>query len=270
MAFAALMVSAALVAGFLAGLFGVGGGAVMVPVFSEVYVWGGTDPIVAQFVAVGTSLAVIVPTSLRSARAHLAADNIERHVLRTYLWFVPLGVVGALAFATSDWVKGTQVLRFTFGVTAALIAAYMLLQAKEARRRDTGPTPPLTQIGATVIGFLSLLMGIGGGLMNNLFMIVQGTPIKRAIGTSAAVGTLISLPGALGFVWIGWGTAGLPPFTWGYVNWLTVLLVIPITVLVAPRGARLTQRLPEALTSRLFGAFLFLVGTRMLWTVWHA
>ncbi len=266
--FAALLVGAALVAGFLAGLFGIGGGAVMVPVFSEVYVWGGTDPIVAQFVAVGTSLAVIVPTSLRSARAHLAAGNVERQVVRAYLWFVPLGVVGALAFATLDWVKGTQALRLTFGVMAALIAAYMLLQAKEVRWRHTGPTPALTQIGATVIGFLSVLMGIGGGLMNNLFMMVQGTPIKRAIGTSAAVGTLISVPGALGFVWIGWGAAGLPPFTWGYVNWLTVLLVIPITVLMAPVGARLTQRLPTALTSRLFGAFLLLVGTRMLWTVW--
>ena len=265
--FLGLMLGAAVVAGFLAGLFGIGGGAVMVPVFSEVFVLAGTDAPVAQLVAVGTSLAVIIPTSLRSARTHHEKGNMDMPTIRRYLWFVPLGVVLGLLFANLPWVKDTNILTLVFGVTGLLLAAYMLAQAKEFRLSEGGPKTPVAQIGATFIGFISLLMGIGGGVMNNIFMMVQGTPIKRAIGTSAAVGTLIAIPGAIGFILIGWNAEGVPPFTLGYVNYLTIALVIPITVVMAPIGARVTHRLPDQLTSRLFGLFLVVVGLRMLWKV---
>lgn len=262
--FTPLILGAALLAGFLAGLFGIGGGAVMVPIFSEVYVLSGSEPNLAQFVAVGTSLAIIIPTSLRSAHSHHQAGNIDGATLRKYFWFVPLGVVLALVFANLDWVKSGNALTLIFAVTALLLALYMLTQAKELRLSSGGPQSPVAQIGAMVIGFVSLLMGIGGGVMNNLFMMVQGTQIKRAIGTSAAVGTLIAVPGALGFLIIGWGVPGLPPFTLGYINVITIALVIPITVVMAPIGARVTQRLPDRLTSRLFGVFLLFVSARML------
>jgi len=262
--FVVLTLAAAVLAGFLAGLFGIGGGAVMVPVFSEMYVLAGTDPGVAQLVAVGTSLAIIIPTSLRSAQTHRQAGNVDEATFRRYLWFIPLGVILGLFIA--NWVDG-RVLTLVFGIMALLLAAYMLLQAKEFRLSEGGPKPPVAQIGATVMGLISLLMGIGGGVMNNIFMMIQGTPIKRAIGTSAAVGTLIAVPGALGFVWIGRGVEGLPLLSLGYVNLLTLALVIPITVYMAPIGARVTHRLPDQLTSRLFGLFLVVVGCRMLWKV---
>lgn len=265
--FVVLILAAAVVAGFLAGLFGIGGGAVMVPVFSEVYVLGGTEPNLAQFIAVGTSLAIIIPTSIRSAKAHHQAGNMDVATLRSYLWFVPIGVILGLVFASLNIVKTTSVLTLIFGIMALLLAIYMLAQAKEFRFSDRGPQPPVAQVGAGCIGFVSLLMGIGGGVMNNMFMMVQGTPMKRAIGTSAAVGTLIAVPGAIGFVVIGWGAEGLPPLTIGYINLVTLALVIPITVIMAPIGARVTHRLPDQLTARLFGLFLVGVSLRMLWKV---
>lgn len=266
--FAVLILGAAVLAGFLAGLFGIGGGAVMVPVFSEVYVLGGVEPGLAQLVAVGTSLAIIIPTSIQSARTHRAAGNMDPIVLRKYLWFVPVGVVLGLAFASLDWVSRTNSLTLIFGIAALLLAFYMFVQRKEFRLSEGGPQTPAAQIGALFIGFISLLMGIGGGLMNNIFMMIQGTPIKRAIGTSAGVGTLISIPGAIGFLLIGWGTPGLLPLTFGYINLATIALVIPITMVMAPIGARAVQRLPDALTARLFAVFLLIVGVRMLMKFW--
>ncbi|MGB0718701.1 MAG: sulfite exporter TauE/SafE family protein [Alphaproteobacteria bacterium] len=265
--FVIIMLIAAIVAGFMAGLFGIGGGAVMVPVFSEVYVWVGTEPSLAQFVAVGTSLAIIIPTSIRSAQTHFSAGNLDHKVLRSYFWFIPLGVVLGLVFANLDWVKASDFLTSIFGIMALLISAYMLFEAKEFSLRSTGPRVYLSRVGGVVIGFTSLLMGIGGGVVNNIFMMLQGSSIKVAIGTSAAVGILISVPGALGFLVIGWGIEGLPPFTYGFLNVFTMLVVIPITVLMAPLGAKVTQMLPDALTSRLFGFFLLAAGMRMLWKV---
>ena len=261
--FLMLILAAAVAAGFLAGLFGIGGGAVMVPVFSEVFLWNGTDPNTAQFVAVGTSLAIIIPTSFRSAQAHYLAGNMDIQSVQRYLWFVPLGVILGLIFANLDVVKGTSALTLIFGIMALLLAIYMIFQLKEFRLSDKGPQTPVAQIGAAVIGFFSVLMGIGGGVMNNIFMMIQGTPVKRAIGTSAAVGALIAIPGTLGFFLIGWDEPGLPPFTFGYVNILTFALVIPITMIMAPIGARVTSRLPAHRLSQLFGLFLLLVGIRM-------
>ena len=262
-----LIIAAAVLAGFLAGLFGVGGGAVMVPVFSEVFVLAGTEPAQAQFVAVGTSLAVIVPTSIRSAITHYEKRSMDLATARKYLWFVPIGVILGLGFANLSWVEESDMLTALFGVVALLLAVYMLAQAREFRLSEGGPKTPFAQLGAIVIGFVSSLMGIGGGVMNNIFMMVQGTPIKRAIGTSAAVGTLIAIPGAIGFAVIGFNETVPLPLTIGYVNLLTVLIVIPVTTALAPLGARAVHRLPDRLTSRLFAGFLLIVSLRMLWKV---
>ena len=141
----------------------------------------------------------------------------------------------------------------------------MLIIGKGFRLSSGGPKGLVAYIGGGLIGFFSLLMGIGGGVMNNIFMMVQGTAIKKAIGTSAAVGTLIAIPGALGFVWLGWDAPGLPALSLGYINLITFFIAIPVTSALAPYGARLTHRLPEIVTGRLFGIFLLLVGVRMIW-----
>ena len=262
--FLTLILGAAGLAGFLAGLFGIGGGAVMVPVFSEMYVLAGQPLEQAMMLAVGTSLAIIIPTSIRSATTHYEKKNMDQRVARLYLWAVPLGVLAGLFFARAA--SGT-VLTAIFGGMAVLLALYMLTVGKSLKLSTGGPKGWVAYLGGGVIGFFSLLMGIGGGLMNNIFMMIQGTPIKKAIGTSAAVGTLISIPGAIGFVILGWNIPNLPTLSIGYVNLITFVLAIPITTLLAPYGARLTSHLPEALTSRLFGLFLAIVGVRMVWKV---
>ena len=233
----------------------------MVPVFSEVFVLAGQPLEQAMMLAVGTSLAIIIPTSIRSAATHYEKKNMEMGVVRLYIWAVPLGVLAGLFFARASG----SILTAIFGFMATALAVYMLIMGKGFKLSSGGPKGLVAYAGGVVIGFFSLLMGIGGGVMNNIFMMVQGTPIKKAIGTSAAVGLMIALPGAIGFVWLGWNEANLPPLSLGYVNLITFLLAIPITSALAPYGARMTHRLPEALTSRLFGIFLILVGVRMVW-----
>ena len=260
--FLALTLGAAVLAGFLAGLFGIGGGAVMVPVFSEMYMLAGQPLEQAMMLAVGTSLAIIIPTSIKSATTHHEKKNTDTRVLGMYIWAVPIGVLAGLFFARA---ASGGVLTAIFGVMAVALAIYMLAVGKSLKLADGGPKGWVAYAGGGVIGFFSLLMGIGGGVMNNIFMMAQGTPIKKAIGTSAALGTMIAIPGAIGFVVLGFNQPNLPYLSIGYVNLITFIIAIPVTTFLAPYGARMTHRLPEALTSRLFGIFLVLVGLRMVW-----
>ena len=265
--FLVLTLGAAVLAGFLAGLFGIGGGAVMVPVFSEMYLLAGQPLEQAMMLAVGTSLAIIIPTSIQSATTHHEKKNTDMRVLKMYIWTVPIGVLVGLMFAR---VASGTVLTAIFGLMAVALAVYMLAVGKSLKLSSGGPKGWVAYAGGGVIGFFSLLMGIGGGLMNNIFMMAQGTPIKKAIGTSAGMGTMIAVPGAIGFVWLGWNQANLPFLSFGYVNMITFIIAIPVTTFLAPYGARMTHRLPEALTGRLFGIFLVLVGLRMVWKFFTA
>ncbi|MAW53665.1 MAG: hypothetical protein CME01_12645 [Geminicoccus sp.] len=264
--FVAVMAAGAVVAGFVAGLFGVGGGIVMVLMLTEVFGLGlaGSSVEHARHLAVGTSLAIIVPTSIRSASTHYASGQMDMNLLRKYVIFIPVGVVVGLYLATIMDAGGLGVL---FGAIALCVGTYQLVASPNLRLADQVPGTPIAQGAGLFIGSSSTLMGIGGGVMNNLFMTLSGAEIRRAIATSAGVGILISVPAALGFVVIGLGQPDLPPLSLGYVNVIALAFMIPFTIATAPVGARLTHRLPGLLMKRLFSAFLILVAIRTFWKV---
>ena len=213
----------------------------------------------AQHLAVGTSLAIIIPTSIRSARTHYASGKMDMDLLRKFLIFVPLGVLLGLVLARF---MDASALGLVFGVIALTVGLYQLFASPNLRLAESIPGAPYVQGAGLFIGTSSTLMGIGGGVVNNLFMSLNGADIKRAIATSAGVGVLISIPAALGFIIIGLWQSELPPVSLGYVNLLAVAFMIPFTMVMAPIGARLTHQLPGSLTKKLFSVFLILVALR--------
>lgn len=257
------IIATGLVAGFLAGLFGIGGGAVMVPVFYQFLIVAGVSGDVAMHVAVGTSLAVIIPTSLRSFQSHRNKGAVDTGLLRRWIVAVPAGAV--LGAVIAGVVSG-QDLRLIFAVIAFAVAIRMLFNRDSWKLGDDIPGEPVKSLAGTAIGTLSTLMGIGGGVLNNTFMTLFGRPVHQAIATSSGVGVLISIPAALGYVAAGWGHGDLPPFSAGYVNLAAVLLVIPITVFAAPFGARTAHNLDKRQLEIAFGVFLILVSVRFLWS----
>lgn len=262
--FAAALAGAGAVAGLLAGLFGIGGGAILVPVFYQVFGLLGVDEAVRMHVAVGTSLAIIVPTSIRSFLAHKSRGAVDLVLLKSWIVPVPLGVVGASLIAASVSSGG---LRAIFAVIAILVALRMLFNRQSwSLGADLPPNPVRAGVGA-VIGLLSALMGIGGGVLNNTFMTAFGRPVHQAVATSAGVGVLISIPGLIGYIWAGWGVAGLPTFSTGYVNWVAVALIIPITLLIAPLGVKLAHALDKRQLEIGFGIFMLLVAARFFYSL---
>jgi uncharacterized membrane protein YfcA len=254
----ALLASGAL-AGFLAGLFGIGGGAVLVPVLYQFLTVLQIDDSVRMHVAVATSLGIIVPTSIRSFLAHKKRGAVDFDLLRTWLLPVPLGV--AVASAVAAYVSGDG-LKGIFAVLALLFGLRMLLNRSDWKLGNDIPGFPIRPLCGALIGFFSTLMGIGGGVMNNTFMTLYGRSIHQAVATSSGTGLLISVPGTIGLVWAGWGAEHLPRFSAGYVNLLGVALIIPVTTLAAPVGVRVAHALPKRRMEVLFGLFLLVVSVR--------
>ncbi len=248
------------VAGVLAGLLGVGGGLVIVPGLLWVFRADGFDAAVVAHLAVGTSLATIVPTSLSSIRAH--------HRRGAVLWpivgrLAPGIVVGAwLGAAIADRLA-TAWLQRVVGVFALVVAVQMLLGERAEARRGLPGSAGLAAIGAG-IGTLSGLVGIGGGSMTVPFLTWCSVDIRRAVATSAACGLPIALAGAIGFALAGWHETGLPAGSTGYLYWPALVGVAVASVLTAPLGARLAHTLPVSVLKRVFAAVLVLVGLKLL------
>lgn len=254
----ALLLSGALI-GVLAGLFGVGGGAISVPVFFEVYRIIGIVDEVAMPLAVGTSLALIVPVSFFSAREHALKGTLDMSVIK--MWWLPVlcGVAlgtGMARFASPALFQGV------FVVVATLIASKLLFSKVKWQWRDSLPGTAMMSAYGVVLGLSSSLMGIGGGALSNIVMTAHGMSMIRAVSTSAAVGLLIALPGAIGYAIAGWGKPGLPFDALGYVSVLTVVLTLPTTLLTTKIGVRLAHALTAKTLTRLFGCFLLLVVAR--------
>lgn len=261
---AATMAIAGGLTGILAGLFGIGGGAVLVPILIEFLSYQGVDPSVQAHIAVGTSLAIIVPTSIRSYQAHKARGAPDVELLRNWLYFVPFGVVIAsfiVAFASGE------VLKVVFAVVALLIAVKMLFNRESWSLGSDLPAQPAKGGVGFFIGFISTFMGIGGGNLNNVFMTAFGRPIHQAVATSAGLGVLIAVPGAVSYVINGWGNPALPPLSFGYINLIAFALIMPISMYVAPIGARLAHGLTKRQMELAFGVFLILVSARFFASV---
>ncbi|MEM1286851.1 MAG: sulfite exporter TauE/SafE family protein [Pseudomonadota bacterium] len=256
---AALLIAGA-ITGVLSGLFGVGGGAVMVPVLYEIFGFAGVDETVRAPLAIGTSLAVIIPTSIRSYRGHSARGAVDNDVLK--VWAVPilLGVVvGAIIARFAD----ANLFIAVFAVVAGLNALKLLFGKDSWRLGPNLPGPwPMRAIG-WVIGLLSSLMGIGGGVIANLVQTLYGRPILSSIATSSGVGVLISIPAAIGYVFAGWHQMDvLPPLSLGYVSLIGLALLVPLPVLTAPLGVKIAHSLSKRALEIGFGLFLLIVSIR--------
>ncbi|KPQ05656.1 MAG: putative permease [Rhodobacteraceae bacterium HLUCCA12] len=247
--------------GILAGLFGVGGGALMVPVLFETFGFLGVAEAARMPLAVGTSLAVIIPTSLRSYRAHHARGAVDSALLRR--WAVPI-VVGVLMGAVIARYASPIVMQLVFVVVAGVNALKLI---SGTRRWDIAGDLPqgwLSRFYGWLIGLLSSLMGIGGGQIANIIMTLHGRSIHQAVATSAGIGVLISIPGAIGYVFAGWGRGDLPPDAIGFVSLLGLALFVPTTVLTASLGVRLAHSLSRRSLEIAFGIFLALVSLRFI------
>ncbi|MGO4524123.1 sulfite exporter TauE/SafE family protein [Microvirga sp. 2MCAF35] len=261
------LLAAGAITGLLAGVFGVGGGAVAVPILYELFRILEVPEEVRMPLCVGTSLAIIIPTSLRSFSAHKAKGAVDMSILRVWAVPVVLGViVGSIIarYAPADLFK-------TVFVVVAGISAVRLLFGKDTWRFGLDmPAKPIMVAYGWLIGILSALMGIGGGQLSNLFMTFYNRPIHQAVATSSGLGILISIPGAIGYIYAGWPhmadypnvIAFQPPLALGYVSLLGLLLFIPTSTWMAPVGARLAHRLSKRRLEVAFGIFLLLVCAR--------
>lgn len=257
----AALLAAGAVIGVLAGLFGVGGGAISVPVFFEVFGLVGLSDEVRMPLAVGTSLAVIVPTAIVSARAHARRGTVDFDLLRAWALPVLLGV--ALGSALARFAE-PALFQIVFVVVATINAAKLLFANAAWKVRDTMPGRVGTGLYGALVGLLSALMGIGGGAISNLILTLHGRPIHQAVSTSAGVGVLIAIPGTVGYILAGWGKPGLPFDALGYVSLLALVLTVPTSLLTTRLGVRLAHALSRRALGKMFGGFLLLVAARFL------
>ncbi len=255
------LIIAGAVIGLLAGLFGIGGGAISVPVFYEIFRILDIPDDVRMPLAVGTSLAVIIPTSIMSARGHYAKGTMDTGLIR--VWAVPV-VLGVIAGSVIARYSDPFVFKSVFVLVAGVNATKLLFGGDGWRIRDTLPGKAVLRVYGAIVGVLSALMGIGGGAITNLLLTLHGVPIHRAISTAAGVGVLIALPGTLGYMYAGWGREGLPPDATGFVSWLTFAATIPTSLLTTRFGVRLAHRLQRRTLETAFGCFLVVVSARFL------
>ncbi|MEO1248515.1 MAG: sulfite exporter TauE/SafE family protein [Pseudomonadota bacterium] len=251
------------VAGILAGLLGVGGGIIIVPVLLEFFAVTGVDPAVRTHLAVGTSLATIIATSISSIRSHHKRGGVDWSLWRLLAPSVAIGVI--LGTLTASQSPGS-VLALTFAAVALAAAGYLLLFPEGIAQGDRKPGGPIIGGCGVAIGALSTMIGIGGGTMTVPTLVFFGTPVRRAIGTSAAVGLIIAVIGCVGFIVAGFGKDGLPPLSFGYVSLIGCAAIVPTTVVTAPIGAWLAHRLSPILVKRLFAAFLTVAALRLIAT----
>ena len=254
------MLATGAVAGILAGLFGIGGGIVIVPVLETALGLVGVDPAIRMHIAVGTSLATIIPTSISSARAHHARGAVDVGIVRRWAVFV---LVGALLGAWIAAQVHSRVLALVFATLAFLVAVKMLFFPRSRNLTEAVPRGPLVPAIPTSIGCFSSMMGIGGGTFSVMTLTLFNVPIHRAVGTAALFGLVISLPGMIGFAVAGWGNPALPPGSIGYVSLLGLICIAPATVLTAPVGARIAHAFSAERLNMLFGLFLIVASARL-------
>ncbi len=257
----AALAAAGLFAGLIAGLFGIGGGVGIVPALFYTFSALGY-PERAMHMAVATSLASIVATSIRSVAAHDRHGAVDWTVVRGW---TPWIVLGALAgMAASAFIPGRG-LTAIFGIVALVLAAQFYFGRPDWRLSNSLPEGPARWTLGALIGALSALMGIGGGTFGVSLMTMCGRPIGQAVGTAAGFGVAIGAPAALAAMVVGWGREGLAPGSIGHVNVVAFVLIATLTTAMAPQGARLAHAMDPALLRRLFGVALAAAAANLLY-----
>ena len=256
---------AGLLAGFAAGIFGIGGGFVVVPALVVVMPLLGGDKSEYTHVAIATSAATIIVTSIRSVTSHAKRGAVEFEVLKTWgPWLVTGSFLGGLLASHIDG----KILTIIFGVGVLAMSAFFLFRRlSEMVLTDQMPRGALRAGIAGGLGVFSSLLGIGGGTIAITVMTLCGRTIHRAIATAAGIGTLIAVPSAISYAVFGWGHKGLPWGSLGYVNLPAAVAVASMSVFTAPLGVAAAHKLPSSPLKRIFGAYLIAIGA---WTIWKA
>lgn len=259
------MLAAGLFAGLVAGMFGIGGGFVVVPALMMLLsiLPGGGDPAHTMHVAIGTSLATIFFTSLRSVQAHAKRGAVDWKILKGWLPWVAVGVV--VGVVAADRVSGDW-LRAIFGIGVGLMGIHFLapILSRYARSEEKMPTG-VTRAGlGSVLGAFCALLGIGGGTPAVLIMTLNGVTIHRAVATAAGFGTIIAVPGAIASMILGFNVEGLPTGSVGYVNLIALVAITAMSVLTAPIGASMAHSLDPKMLKRVFGVYLLVTAALML------
>jgi uncharacterized protein len=250
------------VTGLLAGLFGIGGGAVIVPVLYEVFGILAVPDTVRMQLCVGTSLAIILPTTIQSYLTHRAKGLVVPGVLR--LWTVP-AVLGVICGAIIAYFAPSAVFKIAFVVIAGFIAIKFMFAGDRWNLGTDLPGPGLMRLYGFIIGLTSSLMGVSGGSLSNIGLTLYGKTIHQAVATSAGLGVPITIVGTLGYIVAGWhDRALLPPLSLGFVSLIGVVIMAPVSSVAAPYGARLAHRLSRRTLEIAFASFLLLISARFL------
>ncbi|MER2634643.1 MAG: sulfite exporter TauE/SafE family protein [Rhizobiaceae bacterium] len=255
------LVFAGVTGGLLAGMLGVGGGIIIVPIFYTVLTALGIEPARAIKVAVATSLATIIATSLASVRSHHRRSSVMWPLVRS--WFVPI-VLGVVAGTLVGGYVDGRLLTTVFAIVALVIAVRTVLVRSVPRDGAGFPNRFATWFFGGVVGLVSTLMGIGGGTLSVPILTTFGYDVRKAVGTASAIGFLIGVPGTLGYIVTGMAVPGRPPFSLGYVSIPSALALLPLTMLMAPVGARIAHAIKPRTLELWFALFLSVTAAKMI------
>ncbi len=256
---AVLAISAA-VAGFMAGLLGVGGGIIMVPALYYAFTVLDFELATRMHLAVGTSLAIIIPTSIISTKTHMEYDAVDFKMVKSFGIFILLGVIAGTFLAVN---LKTPTLVLFFSIFAFMVGLFFIFLREKLVENPKTISNIVKNISGIVIGFISVPLGIGGGSLMVPFMRTFGYDIRKSIGTAAAVGFLISLSGTITMIMGGKIIDNInTPFSVGYINLLGFAVFVPVTMIMARFGAKAVYKIDKKLLSKIFGTFLLIVSVR--------
>ena len=258
----AIMTLSAVVVGFMAGFFGIGGGLIMVPILFYVFSFVGIEKSFVMHMAIGTSFLIIIPNSIISTITHMKFNAVDFNIVKTFGVFVMIGVIVGTLFAVS--LKTSSLILF-FSIMTMIFAIYFLIEKEKNNPSPKKINLPYRVVLGFLSGFLSAPMGIGGGVYNTPIFKIFGYPINVAIGSSAAIGFLISLIGALSYASSGSYLNINAPLSIGFLNIPTFLIFVPITTFMAKIGAESVHKFNKRLVGKLFGIYLLIVSCRLFY-----
>jgi uncharacterized membrane protein YfcA len=252
------------VGGLIAGLFGVGGGIVIVPILFWIFTSLNFPNEILMHMAIGSSLATIIPTSISSARAHYLKGSMEIDIIKKWGGGIFLGaIIGGLAgkyFSANE-------LKYLFASIAFVVALNMFLKEPIKLGKSLPKFKIINVIISSVIGFVSSLMGVGAGTLGVPTLVALSVPIHKAIGTAAALGLFIAIPATIGLAFSGFDVPNRPPMSIGYVNLIAFFIMFPLTVFFAPIGVKFAHRINQRLLKIIFGIFLIFTSVKMLFSI---
>jgi len=257
-----VMTTSAVVVGFMAGFFGIGGGLIMVPIYFYIFSFADIEQAFVMHIAIGTSFSIIIPNSIISTITHMKFKAVDFNIVKTFGVFVVLGVVLGTIFAVS--LKTSSLILF-FSIMTMIFAIYFLIEKEKINPMPRKINLIYKIICGFISGFVSAPMGIGGGVFNTPIFKIFGYPINVAIGSSAAIGFLIALVGTIGFAVSGSYLNTNVPLSVGFVNIPTFLVFVPITAFMAKIGAETVHKLDRRLIGKFFGIYLFIVACRLFY-----